>query len=43
LMANHAHLLLRTGMVPRSAVMRRLLTGYAQMFTADTDDPGSFS
>jgi len=26
---NHAHLLLRTGLVPIATVMRRLLTGYA--------------
>ena len=32
LMTNHAHFLLRTGMVPISTVMRRLLTGYAQQF-----------
>ena len=32
LMTNHVHLLLRTGMVPISTVMRRLLTGYAQQF-----------
>ena len=32
LMTNHAHLLIRTGMVPVSSVMRRLLTGYAQQF-----------
>jgi putative transposase len=32
LMTNHAHLLLRTGTVPISTVMRRLLTGYAQQF-----------
>jgi len=32
LMTNHAHLLLRTGMVPVSTIMRRLLTGYAQKF-----------
>jgi REP element-mobilizing transposase RayT len=32
LMPNHAHLLLRTGEVPLSTVMRRLLTGYAQQF-----------
>ena len=32
LMPNHAHLLLRTGYVPLSTVMRRLLTGYAQQF-----------
>jgi REP element-mobilizing transposase RayT len=32
LMPNHAHLLLRTGGVPLSTVMRRLLTGYAQQF-----------
>jgi putative transposase len=30
LVTNHPHLLLRTGMVPISTVMRRLLTGYAQ-------------
>ncbi len=32
LMTNHAHLLLRTGLVPIATVMRRLLTGYAQHF-----------
>lgn len=32
LMTNHAHFLLRTGLVPISLVMRRLLTGYAQQF-----------
>ncbi len=32
LMTNHSHLLLRTGLVPISTVMRRLLTGYAQQF-----------
>lgn len=32
LMKNHVHLLLRTGCVPLSTVMRRLLTGYAQQF-----------
>ena len=32
LMGNHVHLLLRTGPVPISALMRRLLTGYAQQF-----------
>jgi REP element-mobilizing transposase RayT len=32
LMQNHAHLLLRTGLVSISTVMRRLLTGYAQQF-----------
>ena len=32
LMPNHVHLLLRTGAVPLSTVMRRLLTGYAQQF-----------
>ena len=31
-MTNHVHLLLRTGEVPISTVMRRLLTGYAQQF-----------
>ena len=29
LIANHAHILLRTGQTPLSTVMRRLLTGYA--------------
>ena len=32
LMPNHVHLLLRTGVVSLSTVMRRLLTGYAQQF-----------
>ena len=32
LMPNHFHILLRTGHVPISTVMRRLLTGYAQQF-----------
>ena len=32
LMQNHVHLLLRTGLVSISTVMRRLLTGYAQQF-----------
>ena len=32
LMHNHAHLLLRTGLVSLSTLMRRLLTGYAQQF-----------
>jgi REP element-mobilizing transposase RayT len=32
LMPNHVHLLFRTGEVPLSTVMRRLLTGYAQQF-----------
>jgi len=32
LMPNHVHLLLRTGLSPISAVMRRLLTGYAVSF-----------
>jgi len=32
LMPNHFHLLLRTGTVPVSTVMRRLLTGYAVWF-----------
>ena len=32
LMSNHFHLLLRTGLVPISNVMRRLLTGYAVSF-----------
>jgi len=32
LVSNHVHLLLRTGLVPISTLMRRLLTGYAQQF-----------
>ncbi len=32
LLPNHGHLLLKTGTVPLSTVMRRLLTGYAQYF-----------
>ncbi len=32
LMPNHIHILLRTGYVPVSTLMRRLLTGYAQQF-----------
>ena len=32
LMSNHAHILLRTGNVPISTVMRRLLTGYVVSF-----------
>lgn len=32
LMSNHVHMLLRTGRVPISTLMRRLLTGYAQQF-----------
>jgi REP element-mobilizing transposase RayT len=32
LMPNHFHLLLRTGNIPVSTVMRRLLTGYAIWF-----------
>jgi len=31
-MPNHIHLLLRTGLVPISNVMRRILTGYAVTF-----------
>jgi len=31
-MGNHVHLLLRTGRLPISTLMRRLLTGYAQQF-----------
>jgi len=31
-MPNHVHLLLRTGTIPISTVMRRLLTGYAVSF-----------
>jgi len=32
LMGNHVHLLLKTGLAPIAAVMRRLLTGYAVSF-----------
>ena len=32
LMGNHVHLLLETGKVPLSTIMRRLLTGYAQQY-----------
>ena len=32
LMTNHVHLLLRTGIVPLSTLMRRVLTGYAMAF-----------
>ncbi|MCJ8500292.1 transposase [Desulfatitalea alkaliphila] len=32
LMSNHVHLLVRTGTVALSTLMRRLLTGYAQYF-----------
>lgn len=32
LMSNHVHLLLRTGTIPISSIMRRLLTGYAIRF-----------
>ena len=32
LIPNHAHLLLRSGLVPMATVMRRLLTSYAQFF-----------
>lgn len=32
LMSNHVHMLMRTGHVPISTLMRRLLTGYAQQF-----------
>jgi REP element-mobilizing transposase RayT len=32
LISNHVHLLLRTGLVPLSTVMQRLLTGYAVSF-----------
>ena len=32
LMPNHIHLLLRTGLMPISTIMRRLLTGYAVSF-----------
>jgi len=32
-MTNHAHFLIRTGLVPLSTVMRKLLTGYAVSFS----------
>jgi hypothetical protein len=31
-MTNHAHFLLRTGLVPIAALMRRVLTGYRNLF-----------
>lgn len=34
LIPNHFHLLLRTGPVPISTVMRRLLTGYAEWYNS---------
>jgi REP element-mobilizing transposase RayT/biotin operon repressor len=40
LMQNHVHLLLRTGLVSISTVMRRLLTGYAQQFNRRHDRHG---
>ncbi len=40
LMPNHFHLLLRTGNVPISTVMRRLLTGYAVRFNRRHDRCG---
>ena len=32
LMTNHVHLLLRTGSIPLSTIMRRVLTGHARQF-----------
>ncbi len=40
LIPNHFHLLLRTGTVPISTVMRRLLTGYALWFNRRHDRSG---
>ena len=40
LMPNHFHLLLRTGIVPISTVMRRLLTGYAIYYNRRHDRQG---
>jgi putative transposase len=40
LMPNHLHLLLRTGIVPISMVMRRLLTGYAIYYNRRHDRQG---
>jgi putative transposase len=40
LMPNHCHLLLRTGSIPISTVMRRLLTGYAVSFNKRHDRQG---
>jgi len=40
LMKNHAHFLLKTGMVPIATIMRRLLTGYAQQFNRRHDRHG---
>jgi REP element-mobilizing transposase RayT len=38
LIPNHFHLLLRTGRVPISTVMRRLLTGYALWYNRGQGD-----
>jgi putative transposase len=40
LIPNHALLLLRTGLVPISTVMRRLLTGYVVQFNRRHRRPG---
>jgi len=39
LLANHMHLLLRTGGVPLATVMRRVLTGYAGVFNPSPSPP----
>jgi REP element-mobilizing transposase RayT len=44
LLPNHAHFLVRTGMVPVATVMRRLLTGYKwSASSAGTDATAIFS
>lgn len=40
LLSNHVHLLLRTGSIPLSDLMRRLLTGYALYFNRRTNRMG---
>jgi REP element-mobilizing transposase RayT len=42
LMSNHVHLLLRTGLVSLSTVMRRLLTGYGVSFNRRHKRHGQF-
>jgi REP element-mobilizing transposase RayT len=43
LMSNHAHFLFRTGDVPISMLMRRLLTGYAVRFNRRYRRHGHYS
>ena len=40
LLSNHAHFLLRSGVVPLATLMRRLLTGYAVSFNRRRDRHG---